>query len=170
MSSRYEEIWVGPDGADYRQGTYDRQNKDGSKPLLTNPSVAEVKFFLRVHQAKTVFEVGCGWGRLMEQLQDEFNVFGCDVSDDLIRLAHWQMKIIKMDIVKDAVDSLKPFDIVLTRGVMCYLDDMLLAMQNMAKLATHKVLIWEHLAVCAKMDALWNSDKFEYHPIKYADE
>lgn len=173
MPSRYNEIWVEPDGATYRQDTYDRQSKAGSKPLLTNPTVDEVKFFLRVHGAKTVLEVGCGWGRLMEQLQDEFNVFGCDVSDDLIRLAHRQMNIIKLDIVKDLVDPLKPFDIVFTRGVMCYIDDpedMLLAMQNMAKLATHKVLIWEHLAVCARMDALWNSNKFEYHPIRCIDE
>lgn len=175
----YLKDWVSQEGRQYRMMVYKKQRKDGSKPLIANPTFQEVKAALRPHSPSRVLEVGCGWGRLLEAIQDEFHVEGCDISDDMLKLCSQKLKVFKLDIVKADPDYVRQnsnrWDIIFTRGVMLYFmefpSQMTLALENMAKLANKKVLFWEWTEVCNFMRKISdNNPKFEYHPIEHLQE
>jgi SAM-dependent methyltransferase len=96
----YQKRWIGKEGAAFRQDLYDRQRKRGSDPLVDNPTIDEIKSCIRKHAPKRVLEVGCGWGRLLEDLVSDFDAYGCDISSDLLARTDQQLssKLLTIDI------------------------------------------------------------------------
>jgi SAM-dependent methyltransferase len=173
---RYEKLWVDPEGADYRMGVFARQKRDGSVPLVANPTIDEVRSALRINNAKTVLDVGCGWGRLMLELQSEFDVTGCDVSYDMLNRIPSGLKRFFLDIAKPIpefviVNYTEAWDVSFTRGVLHYLDgNVEQAAENLNKLTKTKIIIWEHDDVCEAIAKVQPSSKFDFRPIKRLDE
>jgi predicted TPR repeat methyltransferase len=159
-------------------GAFRRQAKDGDMPLLSNPTIEEVRASLRANGATRVLEVGCGWGRLIEGLSGEFDVQGCDVSEDMLRLCPSSLRVFHLDVAVDNYGFLKDnvarWDVVFTRGVMLYFMEvpiqMAYAMNNMMAMARTRVIVWEWPEVCARMQDFCDSDKFEYRPIEHRSE
>lgn len=174
----YRRDWVNPEGAAYRMGVYERQRKGGEKPLVENPSADDVRSALKAHGARSVLEVGCGWGRLLEEISPEFEAEGCDVSDDMLRLCAKGLKTFHHDITVENIPFLRAnagrWDAIFTRGVMLYFMEfpvqMAYAMNNMMMLSAKKILIWEWPEVCDRMRDFSDSPKFEYHPLERRSE
>src|SRR5882672_5512354 len=85
----YVRDWVDSRGRDYRLRVFERQRKGGLQPLVSNPTVAEIRQALEAcspSMKDSILEVGCGWGRLLEELHSDFDIAGCDVSDDMLGL------------------------------------------------------------------------------------
>lgn len=174
----YLRDWVNPEGKSYRLGVYDRQRKGGVKPLISNPTIDEIKAAFRANNASFVLELGCGWGRIMEDLLDEFHIEGCDVSQDMLDLCPQYLKVFYHDITVENMpflrDNQNRWDAIFTRGVMLYFMEvpvqMAYAMNNMLMLASKKIIIWEWQDVCDRMRQFSNNPKFEYHPIERRSE
>lgn len=177
-SPRYQKLWVDPEGHDYRYAAFNRQSAKGSQPLLDNPTLEEVRDALRSYKAETVLEVGCGWGRLLEGLADEFKVSGCDVSPDMLKEVRPDIHTFLCDIADPKVADKHQklgwrgeFDVVFTRGVLHYLleDPALVeqAKRNLMLMANYKVILWEYAEVC-----VYFADKpfFDLRPITHKDE
>lgn len=151
----------------------DQQNRSKLKPLTLKPSVEDVKAALRVHKPASVLEVGCGSGKLLSGLANEFNVEGCTKSSDMLRQCEPGLKVFQYDIAAAAGDfeykNVSRWDILLTRGAMMDLIETPLqtayAMNNMLLLARTKILVWERPEVCWWMQQFSDSPKFEYHPV-----
>jgi Methyltransferase domain len=174
----YVRDWVSPAGQAYRLGVYERQRVGGTKPLVANPTIEEVRAALRRHGARSVLEVGCGWGRLMEELSGEFDIEGCDVSADMIARCSKGLRVFVHDI---AVENLpfgrahtRRWDVSFTRGVMLYFMEapvqMAYAINNMLMLTARKIVVWEWPEVCARMREFSGSSMLEYHPIEHRSE
>jgi hypothetical protein len=173
----YVRDWIRPEGLAYRMRAYERQRKGGTQPLTSNPTVDELRSALNVHQPKSVLEVGCGWGRLLEELSRDFDIQGCDVSMDMLKLCSPQLNVFHIDLAVENQPFLREnaarWDVLFTRGVMLYLREdiqMAYAMNNMLMLASKKILIWEWPEVCERMKTFSNSSQFEYHPIEHSSE
>ena len=177
----YVRDWVDSRGHDYRLGVFERQRKGGLKPLVSNPTVAEIRQALEacsLSMKDSILEVGCGWGRLLEELHSDFDISGCDVSDDMLGLADPRLKTFKLDIATENIPFMRAneqrWDVLFTRGVMLYFMEvpvqMAYAMNNMLMLAAKRIIIWEWPEVCAKMRQFSSSPKFEYRPIEHRSE
>jgi 2-polyprenyl-3-methyl-5-hydroxy-6-metoxy-1,4-benzoquinol methylase len=175
----YVRDWISPDGLPYRVRTYERQRKGGTRPLLSNPTTAEIVAAFAAHQAHSVLEVGCGWGRLLAELAEhEYDLHGCDVSEHMLGLCPPGLQVFLHDIaVEDdrfVAANAGRWDVVFTRGVMLYFveapNEMAQAMRNMEALAARKVIVWEWPEVCEQMARTWPSRKFEYHVSEHRDE
>ena len=177
----YVRDWVDSRGRDYRLGVFERQRKGGHKPLVSNPTVAEIRQVLAAcspGMKGSILEVGCGWGRLLEELHSDFDISGCDVSDDMLGLADPRLKTFKLDIATENIPFMRAneqrWDVLFTRGVMLYFMEvpvqMAYAMNNMLMLAAKRIIIWEWPEVCAKMRQFSSSPKFEYRPIEHRSE
>jgi hypothetical protein len=174
---RYRRLWVNSEGKAYRKAVYERQRAGGTQPLMTNPTFDTIRDALRAHAARRVLEVGCGWGRLLEQLTEEFDVQGCDVSDEMLAWCRSDLKVFHCDIASD--DS-APFtamrggwDVLFMRGVMVAFEEpRLLAsvMNNMLALRPRKILVWDWPEVCDRMRQVSNHPSFEYHVMRHATE
>jgi SAM-dependent methyltransferase len=174
MNSRdYMSAWVSPEGAEYRKAVYERQRAGGSKPLVDNPTVEEIRDALLAYSPQDVLEVGCGWGRLIGPLRQWFKVVGCDVSKEMLDASIDRIRIYTFQ--HDITSAWKwngYYDCVFCRGVMMFIPPEKLeqAMRNMEALACKKVLVWEWSDVCALMQKTYKSDRFEYHAIEVRDE
>jgi len=174
----YVRDWVDSRGRDYRLGVFERQRKGGLKPLVSNPAVAEIRQALTACNPGSILEVGCGWGRLLEELHCDFDIAGCDVSDDMLGLADPRLKTFKLDIATENIPFMRAkeqrWDVLFTRGVMLYFMEvpvqMAYAMNNMLMLAARRIIIWEWPEVCEKMRQFSSSPKFEYRPIEHRSE
>jgi SAM-dependent methyltransferase len=178
-SRDYRWAWVDPDGANYRLSFYERQRKGGAKPLVDNPTVAEVVKILDQFETTTVLEVGCGFGRLLEQLPPRFKAAGCDISQDMLSKAPANLSTFHLDIAYPPanfiVNEINRWDCIFTRGVMLYLieneEACMNAIKNMRLLAKKKVIFWEWPEVCDSLRALCGNDNFfNYQPILHKDE
>lgn len=169
---------VNPEGRDYRLGVYERQRQGGAKPLISNPTIDEIRLALRAHSPLSVLEVGCGRGRIMEELVDEFDMAGCDISEDMLKLCPPHLRVFRYDIIAQNHSLLKAhqnrWDIIFTRGVTMYFMEnpvqMAYAMNNLLMLAGKKIIVWEHQKVCDRMREFSSSRKFEYRPIEQRSE
>lgn len=174
----YRAYWVSEEGAPYRQSTFQRQHKEGSSPLIANPTYDEIRAVINAHQPNTVFEIGCGWGRILEALADSFEVSGCDVSKDLLKKVPSHINAIQMDIVypsEEWIESNKSsWDVVIAHALFMYFynqpDDMRRAMKHAEYIARDKVIVWEWPHICEKMKEVYPSPKFEYHKKQYVEE
>jgi 2-polyprenyl-3-methyl-5-hydroxy-6-metoxy-1,4-benzoquinol methylase len=174
----YEIDWINDQGKEYRLNVYKRQNKNGFLPLLSNPTLEEIKSKIDIYKPEKILEVGCGWGRIMEELHDFYKIEGCDVCKDYLELCNPKLKTFYYDIAIENQDFVKlnfqKWDIIFTRGVMLYFmenpEQMAYAMNNMLMLASKGIIIWEWPEVCEKMKFFSNSDKFEYCPILHLNE
>lgn len=176
MSTRdYIRDWVSPEGREYRMEVYNRQREGGTKPLVDNPRVEDLRAAIAMYDPRTVLEVGCGWGRLVRALLEDFSItfaiFGCDISRDMI--GHCQgLPVLWHDICADLPEFHAQYDVVFCRGLMLYLtpDQQAVAMRNMSALARKKVLVWEWTDVCEQMQSHTKDPKFEFHAIPVRDE
>lgn len=168
----YDQYWSGTVAEKYREGVYARQKKDGTKPLTENPTVTEIRMAFDRYQPKSVLEVGCGWGRLLEELTPFYTIEGCDLSEEYLQRIPDGTRVFRCDIVREEPPG--RWDIVFTRAVMQYFvnDDSTLrnAMEHMEKVANKKVIVWEWKHVCERMKEVYPSDTFEYYVMKYKDE
>ena len=174
----YRQTWIEPVGIPYRQAVYERQGANGARPLRDNPTAAEIAAVLHASGARRVLEVGCGWGRLMAGLAGEFEVEGCDVSADMLKLVLPGLHAFHHDIAMEDIPFIRAnagrWDACFTRGVMLYLvQDRLAcsyALNNMLALAQHQVHCWEWPEVCEALRCWSDSERLVLHPIEHRDE
>jgi 2-polyprenyl-3-methyl-5-hydroxy-6-metoxy-1,4-benzoquinol methylase len=171
----YKSAWVLPEGHEYRMAVYERQRAGGTRPLVDNPTVEEIRDALLEHTTigGTVLEVGCGWGRLLKPLWEKFTITGFDVSAEMREIADPSIRtrIFSVDITQPAI--CRPlWDAVFCRGVMMFIppDKLAQAMRNMESMARKKVLVWEWTDVNKAMRKAYRSDKFQYFDIPVRDE
>lgn len=183
----YEQKWCSPEGETYRKGVFNRQRREGLSPLVDNPTIDEVRETLQQSRAKTVLDIGCGWGRWLEQLnEEEFIVTGCDVSSDMLALVPKHLRAFQLDLTQ-AIDpkvgawtgtvrypTYPPFwDVGLLRGVLHYLlsnpEKWRRVVENLHQLVRYKIFVWELPEVCEEL-AKWNSPLFDLRPIQRKDE
>jgi 2-polyprenyl-3-methyl-5-hydroxy-6-metoxy-1,4-benzoquinol methylase len=171
----YYRDWISEEGGKYRLGVYDRQKKDGWKPLLTNPTIDEIREQFIKYNPVQILEVGCGWGRLMEPLSQYFDIEGCDVSPDMMERINPSLKAFYWDIIKESNPyGDKKWDIVFTRGVILYFmedkREMMAAMHSMVDTANKAVILWEWPEVIERVKKVFPSDKIVCIPILHLDE
>jgi cyclopropane fatty-acyl-phospholipid synthase-like methyltransferase len=101
---------------------YDAMRGDQTEP------VAFVRGLIEKHHpaAKTLLELGCGTGSVLEQLQDRYTVTGIDLSEQMLRIARKKLphaRLLRRDVttaelgetfdvvvcVADVVNHLRPF-------------------------------------------------------------
>lgn len=177
--AKYRELWCEPEGRDYRSATYQRQNSAGTLPLVDNPHIDSVIKALKFYQPDDVLEIGCGWGRWLEQLNRHFHITGCDASLDMLRVVPDAYKdcALHLDITaplpQTGLFAIKTWDVAITRGVLHYLlDDLSLlnaAVRNMHTLVRSKVILWELPEVCEVVEK-YNSSLFDLRPIERKEE
>jgi SAM-dependent methyltransferase len=174
---RYLRVWVKREGSLYRRAVYQRQRHGGTRPLGTNPTIEEISAALRAHRANAVLELGCGWGRLLEQLTTMFDAAGCDVSPEMLALCRRGLNVFRLDIASENRAAIREhvgrWDVLFSRGVMQYFDEpavLARAMANLLALGPRKILVWEWPEVCDRMRETCDDSTFEYHPIAHADE
>jgi SAM-dependent methyltransferase len=178
IDHNYKRDWVSPEGKDYRKKVYERQRDGRSSSLENNPSILEIQNALRASGAKKILEVGCGWGRLMEKFEGEFEVEGCDVSREMLDLCNPPLKVFYLNLAEENMSFLRSnfhrWDAIYMRGVMMYIMDdpreTVQAMNNMMMLASKKIIVWEWPEVCERMKLFSDSPKFEYHSIVHTKE
>ena len=169
---------ISPEGAEYRKKTYELPTAGGSEMLVNNPSIDEVRAALRANHASTVLEVGCGWGGVISQLADEFEVAGCDVSRDMLSLCPRDLAVHPCDITQHCdgfvMQNIMKWDVVFTRRVMLQITEhplrMCYAMNSLMLMANKRIIIWERPEVCERMRHFSSSFKFEYHHIEHRSE
>ena len=169
----YRYYWTSDEGKKYRLAMYKRQSKESDTPLVDNPTVEEMRSAIDPYVPKNVLEVGCGYGRILEQLKPFYDIEGCDVSDDLLALAPQGIKTFKLDLVNPDNRWLQShkgkWDVVFCRAVTMYFkeqpEDMRKAMRTMELLANKKVVVWEWAHVLEAMKP-YKSNKFEFHIMK----
>jgi|GEM_PF-812800 len=174
----YIRDWISPEGKEYRNRAYNRQKKGGENPLVSNPTFDEIKKVLNKYQPNSVLEVGCGWGRILEELCEEYKIEGCDVSKEYLKKCDPKLKVFYYDIAvpdKEYVEKNKDrWDVLFCRGLMLYFmevpEQMETALKNMAALAKKKVIFWEWPEVCERIKNTMKNDKFEFHIIEHRDE
>ncbi len=173
LTRDYQRAWIKEEGKTYRISVYERQKKNGSQPLVSNPTFEEIRAALQRHSPKLVLEVGCGWGRILSEIKDEFNVEGCDVSEDMLRLCPPGLKVFQLDVLGLDDEYLNAnagrWDIIFSRGVMLYFmkpHQMKKVIKNLDRLAKKKIIVWEWPEVCDYMKSISSNNKFEYHPIE----
>lgn len=126
----------------------------------------------------SVLDVGCGWGRWLEQLYPEFNIWGCDVSADMLAQvpAHLKDRVFELDIAAESFDhtTCSAYQVGICRGVLHYMleNDELFrrTVLNLRKLIRGSILVWELPEVCAKLAQLDLDQRFCLHPIERKSE
>lgn len=174
----YKHYWQSEDGRAYREKTYERQRRDGEQPLLDNPSFLEIRKALNAHVPQAVLEVGCGWGRILEELDPDYDIQGCDIAEDLLAQAAPHLRTFVLDIAdpdpKWLASHENVWDVTFTRAVMMYFlrqpEEMRKAMDTLETITSSKVIIWEWPHVCEAMRKISSSDKFEYRPLSLRKE
>lgn len=168
----YEYYWTSEEGKEYRKICIERQGKGGTKPLLDDPTFAEIRAVLDGYAAKTVLEAGCGWGRILEELAPWYQVEGCDISDDLLSYVPTSIPTFKLDLVQPHPVH-KKWDVVFCRAVLMFFidspDQMRKAVETLESLADKKVIVWDWPHVCEAARP-FATDKTEFHYTKLRNE
>lgn len=174
--SRYKKLWVDPEGLDYRMKAFNRQKTDGTKPLIDNPTFDEIKRTILRYEPRSVLEIGCGWGRILEQLKDEpYELWGCDVSQDMLDHVPGGLKVFPMDIASSSLNGFTRWDVTFSRGVLHYLLDdpqlIDLAVSNIEMFTLVKCIVWERAHVCDAIARLTKHvDLFDFKPVEIREE
>ena len=174
----YQRTWVDPAGKAYRMAVYERQHANGTKPLHSNPQPEEIAAILRREGVRRVLEIGCGWGRLATALASEFDVSGCDVSDDMLRLCPPELRAFHLDVAVENADFVRTntgaWDALFTRGVMLYIVSdptrLACALRTMLTLARGNVHCWEWPEVCDQLRRACTDPRLVLHPMAHLNE
>lgn len=176
---RYKELWENPEKPEYRMAAYNRQNLEtGSKPLLDNPNFNTIKTRIKLYNPSRVLEVGCGWGRILSQLQSEsYEVWGCDVSSDMLNIClAAKLKAFPMDLTSSTLNGYSRWDVVFSRGVLHYLlesDEMIhQVVKNLELFTLRKCILWEYQETCDAVKKFMSPklNLFDFQPIERKDE
>jgi len=173
--SRYYSDWIGKEGETYRKGVYERQKQGGTKPLIDNPTIEEISKEIRFFCPTSVLELGCGWGRLMEPLNSDFNIEGCDICKDLMEKANPSLRIFSWDIVKTKCPkNNQNWDVLFSRGLFLYIfqnsNDLRDSIKNVLEVTNKAIILWEWPHVLEAIKKISTDSKLQFRPIEYRDE
>lgn len=165
MSHNFKKLIA--DSPDYMLKVFDRQSENGWKPLTSNPTIEEVHQEIFNHYPQSVLEVGCGWGRLTKPLNDMMNipVDGCDYLPEMITKCDDSFNSFQWDCLTNSPKLNKTWDVLFTRGVMCYFveDDLMKpALENILKITNKCVIFWEWQDTIDVMKSITNDPKVIY--------
>ena len=168
----YEYYWTSEAGKEYRRIIVERQGKHGTKPLIDDPTIPELRAALDRYTPKTVLEAGCGWGRLLEELAPYYAIEGCDVSEELLSQVPEHIPTFILDLVRPKPID-RQWDVVFCRAVLMFFIDqpehMRTAVETLESLARTKVIIWDWPHICEAARP-YASDKVEFRYTKLRDE
>ncbi len=127
------------------------------------------------YEPESVLDIGCGYGRFLEDMTKHFNIQGCDVADDLLQQVRPDLrdKVFQLDLVNPPAGWIEEhkdaWDVSYAWAVFMYfIDDkesMERAMRHADQITKKKVIVWDWKHVCDYMRQTYPSDKFEYHHI-----
>ena len=170
--SGYQKHWTGELGKTQRATLKKRQDATLQRFF---PTPRGLRRRIAVYNPGTVLDIGCGYGRFLEEMTQHFNVEGCDIAQDLLEQVRpdLQTKVFQLDIVRPPLGWVSSpsnrWDIAYAWAVFMYfIDDsesMRLAMKHADEITKKRVVVWDWKHVCNKMKAVYPSDKFEYHHI-----
>ena len=171
----YQELWKDPEGAKYRSEVFNRQKANGMLPLTDNPTFDEIKEAIKLYSPGSVLEIGCGWGRILEHLKDEpYDLWGCDISQDMIDHASKDLKVFYMDITAPDLNGHSRWDVTFSRGVLHYFlekEELIRrAIRNIEMFTLTRCIVWELPEVCEAINRLKSADLFDLKPIEHKDE
>ena len=110
-----------------------------------NLSAANIKLYNLILDLDVVsiFEFGCGVGRHLERLSDwGHDVAGMDISKDCIREAKKNgLKVSVGDETK--LHKIKPRDLVFTNSVLCHMEDITEALEELKRISTKYLIMCE---------------------------
>lgn len=164
----YQKNWIN------NQKYIDLVYKEQKDAPIVEPTIKELKNALMQHEPKSVLEVGCGWGRLMKPINEEFNLTGCDINNQYLLEAQKKgLTVFHGDIVI-GIPSYRKADILYCCGTIMYFNDKQIeeAITNMIGLAKKKIIIFEWADTCERIlkvvneKLILNSNKLELHIIK----
>ncbi len=162
----YKHYWQ-----DDKKNIFEMEERQAQLPLsYLSPTRNEMLAFFHKYNAKTILDIGCGFGRSIEHLRIE-NIDGCDYSDDLLAEAKKRgHNVFKLDLVEPHEVG-KQWDVSYAMLVFSFFidrpDEMRKAMQTADRLTKKKILIcdWKH--ICDYMQSVYPSDKFEYYHLPF---
>ena len=164
----YKEYWTKPEYKEYRE-------RFAKSTIASHPTLEEMRRVFDRYGASTILEVGCGYGRLLEQLVPYYKVVGLDVAEEYIEAAQKKgLDVFYFDIISEnhserSKTKLIAYDTVFCSRFTMYFyekpEEMKTAMQVMESLARKKVIVWEWPHIIDYMKKVYPSDTFEYHSI-----
>lgn len=170
--SGYQKHWVGEQGKKQRDTLKERQDITLQRFF---PTPEKLYRQIAAYAPQSVLDIGCGYGRFLEEMVKHFNVQGCDVASDLLEQVRPDLrdKVFQLDIVKPPTGWVEAhrnnWEVSYAWAVFMYfIDDaesMKMAMQNAEAITKEKIIIWDWKHVCDYMKSVYVSDKFEYHHI-----
>ena len=173
----YRQAWVNAAGIHYRMDVYRRQHDGGSRPLLDNPTIDEIAAVLRADGVRSVLEAGCGWGRLADGLRTAFDVTGCDISPEMLKLCPDGLKTFRIDLAVEDPTFIRAnagrWDAAFTRGVLLYVNEPEACMyfiNNLLAVTRGKVHCWEWPEVCERVRSVYGGERLALHPITHKEE
>ncbi len=168
--SGYESHWLHEKGKGQRDTLEGRQSTSLQRFFPTPRALCRC---LKRHEPRTVLDIGCGYGRFLEEVTKQFDAQGFDVAPDLIERVPDSLKdrVFVLDIVRPPegwVDAhVAAWDVSYAWAVFMYfIDDterMRAAMTNAERVTKDKVIVWDWKHVCDYMRRIHPSDRFEYH-------
>lgn len=168
--SGYKKHWTNEGWKKQRDTLKERQN---ATLLRFFPTPKGLYKRIAPYNPRSVLDVGCGYGRFLEEMSKYFNVEGCDIANDLLEQVRPDLreKVFQMDIVNPPLGWTQKnkdnWDVSYVWAVFMYfIDDpqsTKLAMKNIEEITKKKVIVWDYKHVCDYMRNVYTSDKFEYH-------
>lgn len=170
--SGYQKHWVGASGKAQRDTLKERQSVTLQRFF---PTPRGLRSRIAAYKPKNVLDIGCGYGRFLEEISKYFQTEGCDVAADLLEQVSPNLrdKVFRLDIVNPELGWVEAhkdrWDVSYAWAVyMYFIDDrdaMVSAMKNADAITKKKIIIWDWKHVCDYMRQSYPSDKFEYHYI-----
>ena len=170
--SGYQKHWIGEYGEKQRNTLKERQSITLQRFF---PTPEGLRRRIAAYDPKNVLDIGCGYGRFLEEMAKYFNVEGCDVAKDLLEKVRPDLreKVFQIDIVNPPPGWVKErrnnWDVSYAWAVFTYFVDdfenMRSAMRHVDEITKKKIIIWDWKHVCDNMKKIYPSDKFEYHHI-----
>ncbi|MBN1823321.1 MAG: class I SAM-dependent methyltransferase [Endomicrobiales bacterium] len=171
----YYRDWVSEKGRQYRMDVYERQKERGAAELVSNPTIDEIKADIGKYSPEGVLEIGCGWGRIMNGLRDEFKVEGCDCSKDMLDRVYPGLKTFYWDVVAEACpEKAKKWDVLFCRGVFQYVVEnkkrLQKAFDNTLPVTGKAFIIYEWPEVLDEIRKVCEDGRLVLKPIKHLRE
>jgi len=170
--SGYKKHWIDEQGKKQRDTLEERQSVTLQRFF---PTPAGLRRRIAAYNPQNVLDIGCGYGRLLEEMAKHFNAEGCDVANDLLEKVRPDLreKVFQLDIVNPPpgwiTEHRNNWDVSYAWAVFMYfIDDpesMASAMKHTDEITKKKIIIWDWKHVCDYMRSVYPSEKFEYHYI-----
>lgn len=173
--SGYQKHWINEQGKKQRDTLKERQSITLQRFF---PTPEGLRRRIAAYNPNSVLDIGCGYGRFLEEMTKHFKAEGCDVAGDLLEKVRPDLrdKVFQTDIVHPpsgwVEEHRNHWDVSYAWAVFMYfIDDpesMTSAMRHADEITKKKIIIWDWKHVCDSMRQIYPSDKFEYHHIPIA--